>query len=98
MIKMHREINEKKKCDQCNYIKDYSDFYYRSPTNLTPRNICKLCSHAKTRMWRTDNPEKHKNHSLKSMYGITLDDYNRMLEQQNGKCGICGRSPQISRW
>lgn len=29
---------------------------------------------------------------LKRTYGISLDDYNKMYKEQNGKCGICGKS------
>ena len=36
-------------------------------------------------------PHKRKNYSLKYGYGITLDDYNKMFEQQKGKCAICKR-------
>lgn len=28
---------------------------------------------------------------MRSRYGITLDDYERMLEEQDGGCAICGR-------
>ena len=28
--------------------------------------------------------------SYKKLYGITIEDYNRMLKNQDGKCGICG--------
>lgn len=28
--------------------------------------------------------------SYKKLYGITIDDYNRMHAQQNGQCAICG--------
>ena len=31
-------------------------------------------------------------HHLKKFYGVTPDDYERMLEMQNGRCAIC-RSP-----
>ncbi len=29
------------------------------------------------------------NANLKNNYGITLEDYDRMFEEQNGKCAIC---------
>ena len=39
------------------------------------------------------NPEKQKNATLKYKYKMTLDDYDRMLEQQGGVCAVCS-SPQ----
>ena len=33
--------------------------------------------------------EREKNYSLKKQFGITLDDYNTMLFEQNGCCAIC---------
>lgn len=27
---------------------------------------------------------------LKRQYGITPDDYDRLLKEQGGKCGVCG--------
>lgn len=35
-----------------------------------------------------------KNTNLKKNYGITLDDYNRMFQEQNGCCKICGKHQQ----
>ncbi len=37
------------------------------------------------------NKEKHKDGILKRVYGITLDEYNQMIEDQNGICVGCGR-------
>ena len=31
---------------------------------------------------------------LKRKYGLTLEDYDRMLEAQDGGCAICGRPPR----
>lgn len=49
------------------------------------------------RRWRAKNKQRNKeinaNAYLKHTYGITLDDYNRMLDSQNGVCAICGKSP-----
>lgn len=40
---------------------------------------------------RDANPEYHFNAQLKRHYGITADDYYKMLSSQNGVCAICGR-------
>ena len=37
----------------------------------------------------TCRPLKVKHYNLKRNYGITLEDYNRMFEEQGGKCAIC---------
>lgn len=43
---------------------------------------------------RRKDPSKKdslRNAQLKFYYGITLEDYNRMFEEQNGCCKICNR-------
>lgn len=49
------------------------------------------------REWRAKNPDKCKNTDLKKHFGITLDRYNEMLENQDGKCSICGKKEVSSR-
>ena len=41
--------------------------------------------------WNNKNFERRKNVILKNVYGITLEDYNKMFEAQEGKCAICQR-------
>ena len=47
------------------------------------------------RKWRKNNPERNgeidENARLKRLYGISLDDYDRMLKEQGEKCAICKR-------
>jgi len=43
------------------------------------------------RIYKQINRDKEKNKYLILTYGITLDDYNKMLEAQNGVCAICGQ-------
>ena len=46
------------------------------------------------RQYREQNPEKCRravtNSQLKKKYGITLDQWEQMLEDQDGQCGCCG--------
>jgi hypothetical protein len=39
----------------------------------------------------TTKRESARNSMLKYYYGITQEDYNRMFEEQNGCCAICGK-------
>jgi len=45
---------------------------------------------AQKRLRRINNPEFYKDEMLKRFYGITLIEYNKMLETQNSVCAICG--------
>lgn len=39
------------------------------------------------------NPESRRGAHLKHRYGITLAEYNQLLTQQGGVCGVCGEPP-----
>lgn len=49
------------------------------------------------REWKVKNPEKSKrsqaNTHPKAGFGITLDIYEQMLENQGGGCAICAKPP-----
>jgi hypothetical protein len=45
--------------------------------------------------YRLENAEKLRNLDLKKNYGITLEDYKRMHEAQNGVCAICNEPEKI---
>lgn len=46
------------------------------------------------RYWK--NPEKHKDSRLKGVYGIGIDEFNRMRQEQNYSCAICGAHEDTS--
>ena len=58
---------------------------------------CRICANAKSAEWQKNNPDKFsrsmKNYSRKLLYKITEDQYNLMLEKQNGLCAICKQPP-----
>lgn len=41
-----------------------------------------------------DEKRARKDRHLRKTYGITIEDYDRMLEEQGGRCEICGRLPK----
>jgi hypothetical protein len=55
----------------------------------------------KSTQWAKDHPAQNKIHrrraDLKTKYGMTQDDYERLLAAQGGKCALCG-TDQIGRY
>ena len=84
-------------CGKCKVEKKYSEFYTIGLSNY-PHGIgyrCKECD-AKYRKERYD-PARNREKEYKIKYGMTLDDYNRMLASQNNKCAICNRKSNNHR-
>ena len=84
-----------KKCCTCKEELPIDSFYFRSDTKK-PRSDCKQCVNAKAaKRWdsdeefRTRGKKRSRVHALKSFYGISEDDYERMFREQEGKCAIC---------
>lgn len=54
--------------------------------------ICKLCAAGEARDRRVRNRERYKEINRKSnlrRYGLTVEDYNKILAEQGGLCAIC---------
>lgn len=41
-------------------------------------------------------PSRHREQKLKKRYGLTEEQYNAILTEQEGKCGICRRYRKLS--
>lgn len=97
-----------KKCSKCNKRKLVKDFHKDSSKSDGFRSYCKKCNNEYTKIWRKNHRaicnewykdwykrnklDKIREYGLLSNYNITLEEYRKLLEGQNGVCKICGKS------
>lgn len=67
-----------KRCNRCKEYKNFSDFFSHPTTPSGCGAYCKPCDIL-----------KRKEHSLKTKYGITLEQYHQKMSSQDNKCAIC---------
>jgi hypothetical protein len=62
---------------------------------------CKSCKYVLHKRYRQENLQRvrdiERKHKLKKAYGISVEEYNSMLNKQNGRCAICRNSPDNKR-
>lgn len=77
-------------CAQCGLSKPLEEFHMRGKSgrgNQTRRrHECKLCANRISSEWYERNG-KHQR------FNLTKADYDQMLDNQNGGCAICGKTP-----
>jgi len=89
MIKKWRKKNKSKLKEQSQtpHRKEYMKKWRQKPEN-------KKKAAKRLREYRENNPEKRaliqRKSMLKNTYGVTLDWYDSKLEEQKGRCAICG--------
>jgi len=71
------------------------NFYWRE-TQISARTDDQRMDHAKyIREYRKMHPERFVGYDLKRSFGIGLDDFNKMSDEQNGVCAIC-KNPETT--
>lgn len=67
--------------------------YYRQKADSTWAARNREATRVRTAQWRERNPDRVREITrgvhYKRNYGITVEDYNRLLESQGGACAIC---------
>lgn len=82
-----------KTCKSCNQTKLTTEFYSNKAKKDKLATYCKDCHRTKNKQWAKEKPkdkaDARRRWHLKNKYGITLEDYDTMLEAQNYSCAIC---------
>jgi len=86
-----------KKCTKCGEIKSLFAFHKRPETKDGRRTDCKDCNAAqKAKLWASKSKEEkqeiNKSSRLRHNYGMLPEEYDKLNEDQNGRCYLCGTS------
>lgn len=90
-----------KHCPRCDLDRPYSEFSKNRSRPDGYQNYCKTCASLAVQMSKR-NTKKTEAHERKlkrlTLYGLTVEDYETMVFEQNNKCPICRREmdqPQV---
>lgn len=81
-------------CTRCGVTKPLAEFP-RDRSRPTGRHQrCKPCDAARHADDRAKNPERERSNYLRRNFGITVEQYEQMLQRQDGTCAICHEPPK----
>ena len=85
-----------KTCKKCGESKDEELFYRRRDTGRL-HTQCRACLAVSQKVYEKANRDKvrarHRANLLKTRYGITSEEYERILHRQGGACALCFQEP-----
>jgi hypothetical protein len=89
-------IETPRACRTCGKTKPADDFHRHQGSR---RVHCKDCMRAqhRERYRATNGKDRVFDQSLQRLYGITLEQYNQMLDGQGHVCGLCGEAPDTKK-
>lgn len=79
-------------CPSCEKVKSIKEFNKDKQTFNGFSTYCKLCNNKKGKTRYKLHKDEYKSYGLIKKFGITLEDYNILLNNQDGVCAICEKS------
>lgn len=85
-----------KHCNKCDLDLPRENFYtLKNGSGHRLSAYCKKCSTRYKIEWKAKNPDKakviNKKTTLKSRYGMSLEEFEERLKSQGGSCAICSK-------
>lgn len=100
-----------KTCKKCNIEKPITDFYKSKRNKDNLKTHCKSCLYEAHKKQRANggrekenerrrqrkllNPDYANKSAYKIKYGITIEEYKSMLQEQEGKCKLCNKEEHV---
>jgi hypothetical protein len=88
-------------CSRCKQAKDFDEFYNNSKSTDGKGGYCKECvrdysrenneakAAASAKWYANGGARKIRDRNLKKTYGISIEQFEQMRDEQNGVCAIC---------
>ena len=81
----------KKTCTKCRVAQSIDEFgTYKRGNGDGVRAVCRTCRNTAQKERYRENPDKHRAYLYKTKYGLSIEDYDQLVEAQGGRCKICG--------
>lgn len=83
-----------KHCRRCDETKPFSEFYWDS-TNQCYFSLCRRCKRQESLNYAKTDAGKAVRFKarLKHLYKLSLEQYEELVERQQGVCALCGSEP-----
>ena len=82
-------------CSRCGATRPLAEFSVDRRTRDGLQAWCKTCAGTYVRAWKRRNSQRTRRQvygaNLRRNYGLTLAEYEAMVEAQGGVCAVCGR-------
>lgn len=78
-------------------VKQPSEFRPHKQTRDRLQPSCRVCDNRRSNAYNKAHRHQTINAHLRRTFGISLEDYNTILERQHGCCAICHRPPTKTR-
>lgn len=84
------------RCTYCKQFKEPDDFAMMKRATHKRSSYCKDCLHDAYTKVRKKKAQYKIKYQLQKLYGLTLEQYHQMFEDQKGVCSIC-KQPELAR-